>query len=38
LRIVLIKEPDRLTAYDLMDHHQVTQWLPIGTQNGTVGA
>jgi len=27
LRIVFIREPDRLTAYDLMDHHQVTQWL-----------
>ena len=26
LRIVFIREPDRLTAYDLMDHHQVTQW------------
>jgi hypothetical protein len=27
LRIVFIREPDRLTAYDLMDHHQVAQWL-----------
>jgi hypothetical protein len=27
LRIVLIKEPDRLTAYDVMDHGQVSQWL-----------
>ena len=27
LRIVFIREADRLTAYDLMDHHQVTQWL-----------
>ena len=27
LRIVFIMEPDRLTAYDLMDHHQVAQWL-----------
>ena len=27
LRIVLIIEPDRLTVYDLMDLHQVTQWL-----------
>jgi hypothetical protein len=26
-RIVLIKEPDRLTAYDLMDHEGVGQWL-----------
>jgi hypothetical protein len=27
LRIVFIKEPDRLTAYDLMDHQEVAQWL-----------
>jgi hypothetical protein len=27
LHILFIREPDRLTAYDLMDHHQVTQWL-----------
>ena len=27
LRIVLIQEPDRLTAYDLMDHDQVRKWL-----------
>ena len=27
LRIVLLREPDRLTAYDLMDHRQVTLWL-----------
>ena len=27
LRIVFIVEPDRLTAYDLMDHSQVAQWL-----------
>ena len=27
LRIVFIREPDRLTAYDLMDHLQVRQWL-----------
>ena len=27
LRIVFIRKPDRLTAYDLMDHQQVTQWL-----------
>jgi len=27
LRIVFIREPDRLTAYDLMDHQQVAQWL-----------
>jgi hypothetical protein len=27
LRIVFIREPERLTAYDLMDHHQVRQWL-----------
>jgi hypothetical protein len=27
LRIVFIREPDRLTAYDLIDHHQVAQWL-----------
>lgn len=27
LRIVFIKEPDRLTADGLMDHHQVAQWL-----------
>jgi hypothetical protein len=27
LRIVLIIEPDRLTAYDLMDHNQVARWL-----------
>jgi hypothetical protein len=27
LRIVFIRESDRLTAYDLMDHHQVAQWL-----------
>jgi hypothetical protein len=27
LRIVFIRESDRLTAYDLMDHHQVKQWL-----------
>jgi hypothetical protein len=35
LRIVFIREPDRLTAYDLMDHHQVTQWLKArkGDQN-----
>jgi hypothetical protein len=26
-RIIFIRELDRLTAYDLMDHHQVTQWL-----------
>ena len=26
-RIVFIREPDRLTAYDLMDHQQVIQWL-----------
>ena len=26
-RIVFIIEPDRLTAYDLMDHHQVARWL-----------
>jgi hypothetical protein len=30
LRIVFIREPDRLTAYDLMDHRQVTQWLKAG--------
>jgi hypothetical protein len=24
---VFIQEPDRLTVYDLMDLHQVTQWL-----------
>ena len=27
LRIVFMVEPDRLTAYDLMDHHQVAHWL-----------
>jgi hypothetical protein len=27
LRIVFIREPDRLTAYDLMDHPHVAQWL-----------
>jgi mRNA-degrading endonuclease RelE of RelBE toxin-antitoxin system len=26
-RIVFIKESDRLTAYDLMDHDQVRLWL-----------
>jgi hypothetical protein len=26
-RIVFIKEPDRLTAYDLMNHDQVRRWL-----------
>ena len=26
-RIVFIREPDRLTAYDLMDHDQVRTWL-----------
>lgn len=26
-RIVLIKESDRLTAYDLMDHAGVSRWL-----------
>jgi hypothetical protein len=26
-RIVLIKEEDRLTAYDLMNHDQVRKWL-----------
>jgi len=27
LRIVFIKEVDRLTAYNLMDHDQVRKWL-----------
>jgi hypothetical protein len=27
LRIVFVREPDRLKAYDLMDHQQVAQWL-----------
>ena len=27
LRILFIRETDRVTAYDLMDHHQGTQWL-----------
>lgn len=26
-RIVLIKEKDRLTAYDMMDHDEVRAWL-----------
>ena len=26
-RIVFIREPDRLTAYDVMDHDQVRGWL-----------
>jgi hypothetical protein len=26
-RIVIIQEPDRLTAYDIMDHNEVVQWL-----------
>jgi len=29
LRIVLNVEPDRLTAYDLMDHRQVARWLKV---------
>jgi hypothetical protein len=24
---VFMREPDRLTAYDLMDHDQVARWL-----------
>jgi hypothetical protein len=27
LRIVFIQEPDRLTAYDVMNHDQVRKWL-----------
>jgi hypothetical protein len=30
LRIVFIREPDLLTAFDLKDHAQVTQWLKAG--------
>lgn len=26
-RILFIREPDRLTAYDIMDHSQVRTWL-----------
>ena len=26
-RIVFIREPDRLTAYDIMDHSEVRTWL-----------
>jgi hypothetical protein len=26
-RVIFIKEEDRLTAYDLMNHDQVRQWL-----------
>lgn len=26
-RVLLIREPDRLTAYDIMDHDQMRAWL-----------
>ena len=26
-RIVFIREPDRLTAFDIMDHEEVRRWL-----------
>ena len=30
MRIVFIIEPDRLTVYDLKDHHPVARWLKAG--------